>query len=191
MSHKRSPGATGIARSTTQRSKPLSEQHSNVCPESADVLFPPVEESISRRQDGKWVSSIKARTIMGYMPLRRVCNTRGGAKKALREIKKRIEEDEQNFYWPLPGDTNLYFIQGKTRGLVKIGLARDVDRRLATIQLYSPVHLSVVHVIPNVSYEYETFMHTKFAAERMHGEWFKPKRVLAYVQRLVDGEIAL
>ncbi len=74
---------------------------------------------------------------------------------------------------PLPPVSGVYFIRGG--GAVKIGKSDDVEVRLSTLRLSSPVHLElcgVVPALPGVSLEIEKRLHERFAAHRTHGEWF-------------------
>ena len=68
----------------------------------------------------------------------------------------------------------VYFIQGQTTGLIKIGqTARSVSNRLRVIQSNSPDKLEVIKVIKSEKGA-EQFLHDKFESVRSHGEWFYP-----------------
>lgn len=57
-------------------------------------------------------------------------------------------------------------------GLVKIGWAGDVGRRLKALQAGSPVRLAVLAVADGPRRS-ETMLHHKCATARAHGEWFR------------------
>lgn len=68
---------------------------------------------------------------------------------------------------------SIYFVQGITGGPVKIGYAANVRARLADLQCGSPVRLRLLKVIDGGVPE-EQALHRRFAADRLHGEWFRP-----------------
>jgi hypothetical protein len=63
----------------------------------------------------------------------------------------------------------VYFIEGS--GLIKIGYTENLRIRLASLQTGSPVKLNLLASIPGDKLK-ETELHTRFAADRRHGEWF-------------------
>lgn len=67
----------------------------------------------------------------------------------------------------------IYFIQGERTRLIKIGVADDVDRRLATLRLMSPDKLELLGVVVCQKYgDTEKMLHARYAEARAHGEWF-------------------
>jgi hypothetical protein len=77
----------------------------------------------------------------------------------------------------------LYFIEAET-GQIKIGIARDVDVRLAGLRTMSPVGLKLLVVVPG-GHALERSYHVRFAAHRLHGEWFeRHPDILAEIARL-------
>lgn len=67
----------------------------------------------------------------------------------------------------------VYFIAARPRGDIKIGLAKDVRARLATLQTASPQKLVLLGVIEHEDAAgLERHIHGVFAAERVRGEWF-------------------
>lgn len=68
----------------------------------------------------------------------------------------------------------VYFIQSTHGGLIKIGVAEDIDVRLAAMQRMCPVPLRVLGQVPDGGQEHEQRLHAHFAAARRHGEWFEP-----------------
>jgi hypothetical protein len=71
----------------------------------------------------------------------------------------------------------VYFIQPVDGGLIKIGVARNVKKRLAAHQIGSPVILRLLLAIPGDA-SLESIMHSRFGRLRRHGEWFEPAPLL-------------
>lgn len=67
----------------------------------------------------------------------------------------------------------VYFIKATTSGLIKIGRAVNVDKRLKSLQHISPDRLILLGVLAETLFS-ETSLHTRFAESHSHGEWFKP-----------------
>lgn len=65
----------------------------------------------------------------------------------------------------------VYIIGSKQARPVKIGTSIDSPKRLASIQMMSPVILEILHEHPG-EYDLEAWLHTKFKRYRIHGEWF-------------------
>lgn len=77
----------------------------------------------------------------------------------------------------------VYFI-GAYRGLVKIGVAKDVQARLRALQTGSGVQLTLLATVPG-SYALERHYHDRFALCRRHGEWFeRHPSLMAEIKRL-------
>lgn len=68
-----------------------------------------------------------------------------------------------------PGRT--YLLHCTVTGLVKIGIAVDVEQRFRTIQAMCPTRLEVIIDAPG-GRELERALHEKYAHKRKHGEWF-------------------
>jgi hypothetical protein len=71
----------------------------------------------------------------------------------------------------------VYFIQaGRTNGLVKIGYAKDPEKRMADLQIGSSLPLRLIYKIKvsglAEARDKERYFHLKFARQRAHGEWF-------------------
>lgn len=85
----------------------------------------------------------------------------------------------------------VYFIAGET-GAVKIGSARDVQKRLVDLQCGSPITLRVLATTGG-GQKQEREYHRRFASSRLHGEWFeRTPALLAEITRLntIAGEVA-
>jgi hypothetical protein len=57
---------------------------------------------------------------------------------------------------------------------VKIGVARDVKRRLLEMQTACPYELHIIHAWPRSDpFGFEQWLHKQLEAKRYRGEWFK------------------
>lgn len=78
---------------------------------------------------------------------------------------------------PLPSrlvsEAWIYFIQADIGGLIKIGYAADIPKRLNAMQMGCPVQLVVLAQCRGTG-TYERELHQRFAGHRRHGEWFEP-----------------
>jgi hypothetical protein len=76
----------------------------------------------------------------------------------------------------------VYFIQAEGGGPIKIGVTTgSAETRLASLQTGSPVKLRIVTTTPGDP-ALERKLHHRFAAHRLHGEWFSPApELLAFI----------
>lgn len=78
--------------------------------------------------------------------------------------------------------TVIYFIRSPSA--IKIGMAKDAQRRLMVLQTSHPETLELVATCPG-GRALETEYHTRFAEHRVRGEWFAPvPELLAEIERL-------
>ena len=96
--------------------------------------------------------------------------------KAIEEECEPLTEAEvvaRAHQWANEADTPVkcYFIGG-SEGPVKIGMSIDPNKRLQTLQLSSPVRLSIL-ALTSGGAERESAYHYQFADFRLHGEWFE------------------
>lgn len=70
-----------------------------------------------------------------------------------------------------PRDHVVYFVQAEC-GLIKIGTTADIEWRMKSLRGQSPVPLTLLATVPGRRTEEHEF-HRRFAAHRLHGEWFK------------------
>lgn len=76
-------------------------------------------------------------------------------------------------------DRDVYFVQGQQLGLIKIGVATDVQSRLRSVQASSPDQLILMGLIRCHNFgQTEREIHKRFAHCRAHGEWFHPETEL-------------
>lgn len=75
--------------------------------------------------------------------------------------------------------TNIYFVQERYTGPIKIGVAKDIRARISNMQVANPRPLRVVARCM-ASVALERFVHDSLVEYRLAGEWFQPaSRVLA------------
>lgn len=67
---------------------------------------------------------------------------------------------------------SVYMFLDDARGVVKIGIATDVRRRLGQVQVGYPWKLGIVRVIDG-DRRTERWMHRKYKDRRLNGEWFE------------------
>ena len=84
----------------------------------------------------------------------------------------------------------VYFIQGQSTRLIKIGITRgNVYKRLAQIQGHSPDKLKLLKAVKGNS-KYEKDLHKQFASVHSHGEWFYPSRgLMVFIEGLKGAKI--
>ena len=76
----------------------------------------------------------------------------------------------------------IYFIQAENGGLVKIGYTENLDKRFRIIQAHSPERMRIIGKIKG-SMATEEEIHSKFARDRRHGEWFElSKRLMQLIE---------
>jgi len=120
--------------------------------EIADLLkqhFPYEDASITRQTDRRLI---------------------GDTARLLTDWKAR--KDPSNYPSIATSDQHLYFVGDKDKKVVKIGIAKDVKRRCASLQSGFPLQLYVYRVIKNAGRQMEKILHSKYAEHNSHGEWF-------------------
>lgn len=81
----------------------------------------------------------------------------------------------------------VYFIQAGDDGPIKIGYTENLPARIKQLQTGQPQRMRVLRSMSG-DRALETFLHRKFAAHRMAGEWFHPHRdILRYI---IDNTLA-
>src|ERR1700756_1314270 len=76
----------------------------------------------------------------------------------------------------------VYFIQDTGTGVIKIGWATDVERRIYGLQISAPSPLVLLAAIKG-THKTERSLHDRFADTRTFGEWFQPTpELLAYIE---------
>ncbi len=89
------------------------------------------------------------------------------------------------YYLNLAG---VYFIQAGEYGRIKIGVSKQLGKRVRTLQLACPYPLKVVGHQPDYPediWRAEEELHRQFESIRVCGEWFIPSHQLAdYIKAL-------
>jgi hypothetical protein len=73
---------------------------------------------------------------------------------------------------PRQPEGHVYFIRAGRTNLVKIGWAKDVDKRHRELQTASPHPLHLIGYMPGSLFD-EAAWHERFAHVRVRGEWFR------------------
>lgn len=85
----------------------------------------------------------------------------------------------------------VYFCQVDGGGPIKIGWAKDVYRRLQSLQTYCPYRLRSLAVLPGTIQD-ETQHLKRFSEYHIRGEWFRPEAELVeYIATLSPPKMAL
>lgn len=82
-----------------------------------------------------------------------------------------------------PGETLVYVLECEQS--IKVGIAKDVPKRLATLQTGNPKQLYLLHVLPG-DRRIEKALHRKLRTSRGIGEWFagpEVKGFLAWIEQ--------
>lgn len=86
-------------------------------------------------------------------------------------------------------DANIYFIRDGM-GNIKIGIARNVQKRKKALQTANPNKLEIFCIwhVKKIehAYEIESYLHKRFANSRKCGEWFEETDVIEYLR---NGEL--
>lgn len=84
--------------------------------------------------------------------------------------------------------SQVYFIGAEVTGLIKIGCAVNPQARLRSLQTGSPDRLSIIATVPGDA-AMERGLHSQFAADRMHGEWFRQSPALIELIESIAGTV--
>jgi len=102
----------------------------------------------------------------------------------LPETERIIEQKINDMLSPPNCEGYIYFIQGGSDNLIKIGFAKDLNGRISRLQNGSPCKLNILATMEGTPM-LEKELHKKFAPYRRHGEWFEPaEEILNYVKAL-------
>jgi hypothetical protein len=116
-----------------------------------------------------------------------------------REIVRELPQEELRArFWERLPDSRfremrgvVYFVSAGIDGPVKVGFTRGkLARRLADLQLASPVRLRVLYAVHG-GRDRERRIHVKLASHRLHGEWFEREPVLRYLDRYLRDDFVL
>lgn len=87
----------------------------------------------------------------------------------------------------ISNDTNIYFIDDSQRGLIKIGMSRDIGRRMRSLRKEFGAHLRLIASFSGPG-DMETYLHRRLSEWRVKGEWFTPcEQLLGFAEACADG----
>lgn len=91
-------------------------------------------------------------------------------------IEKRIHPEITQGY--------IYFLQHGEDGAIKIGFAKDIEKRIKQIQEISPVPLRLLAKIKGTMMK-EAALHNRFKRYRLKNEWFTPaSNLIEYIEKV-------
>ena len=67
----------------------------------------------------------------------------------------------------------VYFLRAGATNAIKIGLAKDVAKRVALLQPHNHERLSIIRTIETAGRAEECWLHHHYAFLRLRGEWFR------------------
>lgn len=84
----------------------------------------------------------------------------------------------------------VYFLRAGNHGAIKIGIAEDMDHRVATLQTGNAFKLHVIALIPcdcrEQAAHLEKSIHKFYARQRIRGEWFQGNIDFRKMSKIVD-----
>jgi hypothetical protein len=87
-----------------------------------------------------------------------------------------------------PARPGVYFVRHGGNGPIKIGVAKNIRARLATLQIATPERLSFLGAMLGAGEHEEKQLHGRFAELRERGEWFRPApELLEHVRAVAQG----
>jgi len=85
---------------------------------------------------------------------------------------------------------NVYFVRAGNRGAIKIGIARNVNRRIDALQTGNAFKLNLIASIPCSSRKeaehLEGRLHRFFSKQRIRGEWFQGNIDFRKAENIID-----
>ena len=86
---------------------------------------------------------------------------------------------------------SIYFIRCGKKGPIKIGYAKDVEKRMADLQIGNPYQLFLIAAVPVKSMAHgkqvEKWLHQRFKTQHIRGEWFRPTIKLKPIFRALEA----
>lgn len=110
--------------------------------------------------------------------------TRSVSKHGARLTRKRQETAKQR--------ATIYFVQcNGSDGPIKIGYAKSIDRRLSVLRNGCPYDLMLLgYAWVDDAEIVERTLHSRFASQRIHGEWFRCCDEILALARSVSTEMS-
>lgn len=81
----------------------------------------------------------------------------------------------------------IYFVQSGDDGPIKIGLAKDINKRMRGLQTAHPFPLRLIASFDGDRTK-EKALHQELKSARLEGEWFAPDAALAIIPRFHEIE---
>lgn len=73
-----------------------------------------------------------------------------------------------------PADATTVYLVAATNGLVKIGCASDIDKRMSLLRCQSPIPVELAYALKCThAGAIERALHDKFRSQHDHGEWYQ------------------
>jgi hypothetical protein len=88
------------------------------------------------------------------------------------------EDCEERHGFRVSKNVRVYFLE--SNGLVKIGMTTGIEHRLKSLRTMSAIPIEYLTSTPG-SYGIERALHLHFAAQRSHGEWFRPNEPMVHL----------
>jgi hypothetical protein len=101
-----------------------------------------------------------------------------------------FEEDARRSLVEADGSSEVYFLQESGMGAIKIGITRDLARRVQEIGANTPHEITVLGSV-HADLRLEKYLKLKFEHARIRGEWFHPiEELCVYVEETTKFEAA-
>ena len=85
----------------------------------------------------------------------------------------------------------VYFVRSGRNGPIKIGVAKNVENRMDTLQTGNPTELILIAKVKCKSkahaYSLETQLHKIYSRKRIRREWFSSELNLSHANRLISA----
>jgi len=88
---------------------------------------------------------------------------------------------------PWNGKQVVYFVAAEGTNSIKVGTARNLDKRLANLQTNSPHKLKVIAAFEG-GVTVEAVLHRQLQESHVRGEWFEFEAAFALAERLFENK---
>ena len=86
----------------------------------------------------------------------------------------KAEKQEQALQRELEKMKGFVYLMRSGNGYYKIGVSKDVERRLNDLRRQFPISIEIIHYFRSYNYiSAERFLHEKFSSKRLEYEWFE------------------
>jgi hypothetical protein len=87
--------------------------------------------------------------------------------------------------WPWKPASRVYFLKDAGTGLIRIGIAKNMDARIASHQSSNAGKLEWLGDMPG-GRQLERQIHEAFAHARSHGSWYRPENdIVSAINRMI------